>query len=131
MDRRSGSTGEPVPAAPPPASAVVGLETPAPTSAPTSAIGPTQIGEAPSGAATTVVVDVVGVVRKPGIVVLETGSRVVDAIEAAGGAKRRVDLSTLNQARLLVDGEQIVVGLTDAAREWLLRRRLLRPLRHW
>jgi competence protein ComEA len=36
---------------------------------------------------------------------------VVDALEAAGGARRGVDLSTLNLARVLVDGEQIMVGV--------------------
>ncbi|UFN44388.1 helix-hairpin-helix domain-containing protein [Nocardioides okcheonensis] len=61
-------------------------------------------------AATEVVVDVAGKVRRPGIAVLPSGSRVVDALEAAGGARRGVDLSSLNLARLLVDGEQILVG---------------------
>ncbi len=108
---RSGSTGEPVPAATPGGPTVAGLETPAPTAGTSSAPS----GDAAIGApATTVVVDVVGAVREPGIVVLATGSRVVDAIEAAGGAKRSVDLGTLNQARLLVDGEQIVVGVPMA-----------------
>jgi competence protein ComEA len=103
---RSGSSGQPVPAAAPaaPAASVVGLETPGASASPTAGVA----------APTTVVVDVVGAVRKPGIAVLETGSRVVDAIEAAGGAKKGVDLSTLNQARLLVDGEQIVVGVPMA-----------------
>ena len=58
-----------------------------------------------------VIVDVTGKVRKPGIVVLDTGSRVVDALEAAGGARKGVDLTDLNLARVLVDGEQVVVGL--------------------
>jgi competence protein ComEA len=58
-----------------------------------------------------VVVDVAGKVRHPGIVELPAGSRVVDALEAAGGAKHGVDTSSLNLARLLVDGEQIVVGV--------------------
>lgn len=58
-----------------------------------------------------VVVDVEGKVRRPGIVTLPPGSRVVDALEAAGGARRGVDLATLNLARVLVDGEQIVVGI--------------------
>lgn len=58
-----------------------------------------------------VVVDVAGKVRRPGIATLPLGSRVVDAIEAAGGVRRGVDLTPLNLARLLVDGEQIVVGL--------------------
>jgi competence protein ComEA len=57
-----------------------------------------------------VVVDVAGKVRRPGIVVLEPGARVVDALEAAGGARPGVSLAGLNLARVLVDGEQIVVG---------------------
>jgi competence protein ComEA len=65
---------------------------------------------APVGSTTTVTVDVTGKVRRPGIVVLDQGARVTDALSAAGGAKRGVDLSTLNLARVLVDGEQIVVG---------------------
>ena len=59
---------------------------------------------------TEVVVDVAGKVRHPGIVSLPLGSRVVDALEAAGGPRPRVDLTALNLARVLVDGEQIVVG---------------------
>jgi competence protein ComEA len=59
----------------------------------------------------TVVVDVAGKVRRPGIVTLPVGARVVDAIEEAGGARRGVDLATLNLARILTDGEQVVVGL--------------------
>lgn len=57
-----------------------------------------------------VVVDVTGKVRRPGIAVLHSGSRVVDALRAAGGARPGVDLGALNLARVLVDGEQIVVG---------------------
>lgn len=53
---------------------------------------------------------VAGEVRRPGLVVLPTGSRVADAVEAAGGARRGTDLTTLNLARPLVDGEQVVVG---------------------
>jgi competence protein ComEA len=63
---------------------------------------------APTGSVT---VDVTGKVRHPGIVVLDAGARVVDALEAAGGARPGVDLSGLNLARLLVDGEQVVVGV--------------------
>ena len=48
--------------------------------------------------------------RHPGIAVLDAGSRVVDALEAAGGARPGVDLTGLNLARVLVDGEQVVVG---------------------
>jgi competence protein ComEA len=38
------------------------------------------------------------------------GSRVVDAISAAGGARKGVDLSVINLARKVVDGEQIYLG---------------------
>jgi competence protein ComEA len=64
---------------------------------------------APDGA--DLVVDVAGKVRRPGIVRLPAGSRVVDALDAAGGARRGVDLTGLNLARLLVDGEQVLVGI--------------------
>ncbi|GGO86333.1 hypothetical protein GCM10011584_08390 [Nocardioides phosphati] len=62
-----------------------------------------------------VVVHVAGKVRRPGIVVLSPGARVVDALKAAGGARPGVDLAGLNLARLLVDGEQVVVGAPAAA----------------
>jgi competence protein ComEA len=56
-----------------------------------------------------VVVDVVGQVGRPGLVSLPAGSRVADAITAAGGATPEADVSLLNQARLVIDGEQIRV----------------------
>lgn len=62
-----------------------------------------------------VVVDVEGRVRRPGIVELPSGSRVVDAIRAAGGASRHRQLGTVNLARPLVDGEQILVGISTQA----------------
>lgn len=58
----------------------------------------------------TVTVDVAGKVRRPGVRTLPAGSRVVDALERAGGPRGRVDLTGLNLARVLVDGEQILVG---------------------
>ena len=66
---------------------------------------------APQETTTELVVDVAGKVRRPGIAVLPSGSRVVDALEAAGGARRGVDLTSLNLARPVVDGEQILVGV--------------------
>ncbi len=72
-------------------------------------------GEAAGDGAGEVVVDVAGKVRRPGIAVLPAGSRVVDAIEAAGGARRGVDLSSLNLARVVVDGEQVLVGAPPAS----------------
>lgn len=68
----------------------------------------------PSSAA-EVVVDVAGKVRRPGIVRLPAGSRVVDAVKAAGGPRRGANLNGLNLARVLVDGEQVVVGVPAPA----------------
>lgn len=61
------------------------------------------------------VIDVVGKVNKPGIVTVPKGSRVYEAIEAAGGLKGKVDTTALNMARVLTDGEQLLVGLEPAA----------------
>lgn len=61
------------------------------------------------------VIDVVGKVKHPGIVTLPAGSRVHDAIAKAGGVRGKVDASTLNMARVLTDGEQILVGLEPVA----------------
>lgn len=60
-------------------------------------------------ASAQVVVHVVGAVRKPGLVRLPAGSRVAEAIAAAGGASRRADLTQLNLARVVADGEQVHV----------------------
>jgi competence protein ComEA len=59
-----------------------------------------------------VVVAVGGKVRKPGLVRLPPGSRVADALQAAGGANPGVDVALLNLARRVVDGELILVGVT-------------------
>jgi competence protein ComEA len=66
-----------------------------------------------------IVVDVEGKVAKPGVIRLPTGSRVMDAIRAAGGALPGTDLAPLNQARLLNDGEQVLVGAPGALGEGL------------
>ncbi|MFM9369582.1 helix-hairpin-helix domain-containing protein [Streptomyces sp. Da 82-17] len=68
-------------------------------------------GGPPGAAGGRIVVDVSGKVRKPGIHRLPAGARVADALEAAGGARRGTDLTGLNRARLLIDGEQVVVGV--------------------
>lgn len=81
-------------------------------SAETSATGtPVASGAAQAAAGPDLIVDVVGKVRQPGIVTVPKGSRVYQAIEAAGGLKGRVDTTALNLARELTDGEQILVGL--------------------
>jgi competence protein ComEA len=57
-----------------------------------------------------IVVDVSGKVRQPGVHRLPAGSRVADALRAAGGVRPGTDTEGLNRARFLVDGEQVVVG---------------------
>ncbi|MGU3499730.1 ComEA family DNA-binding protein [Mycobacterium sp. C31M] len=58
-----------------------------------------------------VVVSVVGLVHKPGLVILTAGDRIADAVEGAGGALAGADLMGLNMARRVADGEQIIVGV--------------------
>jgi competence protein ComEA len=60
------------------------------------------------------IIDVEGKVKRPGIITLPRGSRVHEAIAKAGGVVDGADTSTTNLARVLVDGEQIIVG-TPAA----------------
>ncbi|HWM38730.1 MAG TPA: SLBB domain-containing protein, partial [Streptomyces sp.] len=67
-------------------------------------------GVAGQGAPGTLVVDVAGKVRRPGIYRLPNGARVADALKSAGGVRPGTDISGLNRARRLVDGEQIVAG---------------------
>jgi competence protein ComEA len=67
-------------------------------------------GAAASGG--TIVVAVQGRVARPGLYHLPAGSRVADALAAAGGALPGVDLSYVNPARRLTDGELLLVGAT-------------------
>lgn len=66
---------------------------------------------ATSSAATTIVVSVIGYVASPGLVTLPEGARVADAIAACGGSTPGADLSSINLARKVADGEQIAVGV--------------------
>lgn len=92
--------------------------------------GPTQTGQsgglkfqadqAPQGPATgDVVVHVAGAVRRPGVYRLPAGSRVIDAVERAGGATVDALPDSLNLAARLADGQQVVVparnGLSSTA----------------
>ncbi|MEE1834906.1 ComEA family DNA-binding protein [Streptomyces sp. SP17KL33] len=67
-------------------------------------------GSVASSAGPLIVVDVGGKVRRPGIQRLPAGSRVADALRAAGGVRPGTNTDGLNRARLLVDGEQVLVG---------------------
>jgi competence protein ComEA len=62
-----------------------------------------------------VVVDVVGAVRRAGLVHLAKGSRVADAVAHAGGLTRRADRSGVNFAAPVSDGQQVVVPERGAA----------------
>lgn len=62
-------------------------------------------------------VDVTGAVNKPGVYTLTGNSRVIDAIKAAGDSAPGADLSTINLARVLNDGEQIYVDSTIVNRD--------------
>lgn len=64
--------------------------------------------------ASEVIVDVTGKVRRPGIVTLKAGARVHQAIAKAGGPIAGADTTGINLARVLADGEQIVVGAPGA-----------------
>ncbi|MEV7037976.1 ComEA family DNA-binding protein [Amycolatopsis sp. NPDC051061] len=61
------------------------------------------------------VVSVIGRVRSPGLVTVVQGARVADVLRAAGGADPGADLSALNLARRVTDGEQLAVGIPAPA----------------
>lgn len=83
--------------------------------APSSA-APQQVAEVSGagGGEGDIVVSVVGPVAVQGLVTLAPGSRVADALTAAGGLLEGADPAALNQAQLLVDGQQIVVPAVGA-----------------
>ncbi|GHE13551.1 ComEA family DNA-binding protein [Klenkia taihuensis] len=95
--------------------------TAAPDPAPSVPAAPAASTTSPSGAdaggapADVVVVAVVGQVASPGLVTLPAGSRVADALAAAGGLLPGTDPATVNAAALLVDGQQVAVGVPGAA----------------
>jgi len=64
---------------------------------------------APASRTSKLVVDVAGAVRRPGLHALAPGTRIADAVAAAGGATAKADITAVNLAAPLADGEQIVV----------------------
>jgi competence protein ComEA len=79
--------------------------------------GNTQMNAAPEIIPVTIAepeifIDVTGAVNNPGVYTLTGRSRVIDAIKAAGDSAPGADLSTINLARVLNDGEQIYVDST-------------------
>jgi competence protein ComEA len=79
------------------------------TAEPTGAPAPVAAGDAPSDGS-SIVVDVGGDVRHPGLVTLPVGARVDDAIRAAGGPTRPAELARTNLAARVTDGELLVIG---------------------
>lgn len=71
------------------------------------------VGEA-AATSSTLVVAVVGLVAKPGLVTVPQGSRVADALAAAGGLLPTADPASVNLAARLADGQQIAVGVPGA-----------------
>lgn len=82
---------------------------------PVQMVSSTEPTAAPAAAAPggPVVVSVVGLVHRPGLVTLDQGARIADALTAAGGTLDGADLIGLNMARRVADGEQIVVGVAS------------------
>lgn len=66
---------------------------------------------APSASATSLVIAVSGKVRRPGVVTVPAGARVIDVLKAAGGPLPGADLGMLNLARKVADGELVTVGV--------------------
>jgi competence protein ComEA len=83
-----------------------------PHAEPVRPVGSTAAAPAISPSSGSIVVAVQGKVHKPGLFRLPTGSRVADAVDAAGGALPEVDLTGVNLARKLTDGELVVIGET-------------------
>ncbi len=96
-------------------SAAVGLGLMRGQAAPTESV-PLATEAAEGGGSTgELYVHVLGAVEHPGLYVLDLDSRLVDAVAAAGGTTDDADLTAVNLARVLSDGEQISVPVVGAA----------------
>ena len=60
-----------------------------------------------------IVVHITGAVNKEGIVELQTGARIADAIEKAGGAKENADIKNINLATILEDGMKVHIPTVE------------------
>ena len=85
------------------APAAVSTTAPSTTLASSTATGP-------KGEPSTIAVHVAGAVKQPGVVELRTGARVIDAVEAVGGALADGDLDRLNLAAKVADGQRVYVA---------------------
>jgi competence protein ComEA len=80
-----------------------------PAPVPGAALTPTSATPSVSSTIAVLIVDVTGAVRKPGVFDFQPGDRVIDAVRRAGGALEKADLTLLNLAAPLTDGQQILV----------------------
>lgn len=81
---------------------------------PVSGASGTLASPTPTPSLSRLVVHVAGKVRRPGLVRAAVGARVADVLAAAGGALPGVDLTDVNLARQVRDGEQIVIGVAGS-----------------
>jgi competence protein ComEA len=72
-------------------------------------------GNGAKGSPVTIAVHVAGAVNHPGVVELRTGARVIDAVEAVGGALADGDLDRLNLAAKVADGQRVYVAKVGQA----------------
>jgi competence protein ComEA len=86
-------------------------DSPAPDPVPSGVDGAAAGADSP----VSIVVDVGGRVRKPGLVTLPVGARVADAIDAAGGPLHRRELDRIDLAQRVTDGQLLLVGVQPAA----------------
>jgi competence protein ComEA len=80
-----------------------------------SAEGVVAEGALTEGATGTLFVQVVGAVVSPGVYELPPDSRVMDAVALAGGLTAKADPASINLARIVQDGEQLVIGTTGGS----------------
>ncbi len=87
-----------------------------PNSAPSSEMVAAGVEDSAQAISAAVIfIHIIGAVESPGIYELDAGSRVIDAVFAAGGLTSSADQASINLARSLSDGEQIFIGVTGQA----------------
>lgn len=69
-----------------------------------------------------ITIHITGEVNNPGIVILDEGARIVDALEAAGGETQNADINKLNLAYVLDDGEKLYIpSKNEEEKEYIIR----------
>ncbi|HYO86142.1 MAG TPA: ComEA family DNA-binding protein [Dermatophilaceae bacterium] len=110
---RAGTAATPTPVAPvrpvTTASPVPGVLVPGSARPADPGVAGSAAGSAGGPATGVLMVHVVGQVARPGVVRLPVGARVMDAVGAAGGSLKGADMSRVNLARMVVDGEQLLL----------------------